>query len=147
MAMAGDCDVEEAWHGCPSGPYSCWQAEESQSKHSATGHIGSTRYYFILGTPWCRSVLGQVAHSMPEPRPGQERAGSMRSLFFGDRREPRHMATHPQARLVEIEAPSAFHLMPVCVSSPDAVPWQSFCPFPVPSSLQATAPGACRNSG
>lgn len=32
VATAGVCDVEEARHGCPSGPYSCWQAEEEPGK-------------------------------------------------------------------------------------------------------------------
>lgn len=31
-ATAWVCDVEEAWHGCPSGPHSCWHADESQGK-------------------------------------------------------------------------------------------------------------------
>lgn len=90
-ARAGVCDMEEAWHGCLSGPHSCWHAEESQGKDSATGHIVSIGYYFILHTPWRGSVLGQVAPSLPELRPTQGRAGWMRPLFFGDGREPHHM--------------------------------------------------------
>lgn len=91
MATAWVCDVEEAWHGCPSGPHSCWHADESQGKDSAAGHVVSIGYYFILHTPWQGSVLGQVALSLPEPRPTQGRAGWMRLPFFGDGREPHHM--------------------------------------------------------
>ena len=91
MAMAGVCDTEEAWHGCPSGPYSCWQAEESQGMDSAAGHVVSVGYYFILHTPWRRSVLGQVVLTLPGPRPAQGRAGLMTPPFFGDGRESHHM--------------------------------------------------------
>lgn len=151
MATAGVCDVEEAWHGCPHGPHSCWQAGGSQGKASAAGHVASMGNYFILHTPRRGSVLGQVVLSLPDPRPVQGRAGWIRPPFWGtggnlttrtgavlSRPSPSQEADPGLFYLlIATEASPASHLEPVCVSSMGAVPQAG---LPLPSTQLPPSP-------